>query len=111
MRKLCVLVALVLATACSAHRSGEPVHGTLREVGGPAPGLNRGVAGTVRASVPGAKRVATARTGSDGRFTLTLEPGTHVLRGSWNSNALCGPTTVHVAHATLDNVLVICSIK
>lgn len=58
------------------------VRGMLREVGGPAPGFDRGVYGTVRIRIPHGKVVATTKTGPDGTYSFSVKPRAYELTGS-----------------------------
>jgi hypothetical protein len=60
--------------------AGAKVTGTLLRVGGPAPGAPAPLTGTVTAA-DGAGGHFTATAGRDGRFRLSLPPGTYRLTG------------------------------
>jgi hypothetical protein len=53
---------------------------TLRMVGGPPPGFDKPVAGTVIATDPGGRRCTTA-VGPSGELTMTLAPNSYSLTG------------------------------
>ena len=79
---------LLVCGCSSSNPGGKPaseggtVAGTLRLRGGPAPGTDRAVSGEVYAftsiSLAGTP-TATIKTGSDGRYSLTLPSGTYYL--------------------------------
>jgi Polysaccharide lyase family 4, domain II len=122
MRAWCVIVAAVVSmsilTGCSDQLgSHQTVTGLLVRVGGPAPGSPVPLPGTVAArNAAGAQFTAT--TGKNGRFRLSLPPGTYRLTGHSpqvigdGQQELClAVRTVHVTRRTaLHNVWVVCSI-
>lgn len=85
MRVCCVIVTAVASAAIVAGCGGRPdphqaATGLLVRVGGPAPGSPVPLPGTVVAqSVAGDQFTTT--TGNDGRFQLSLPPGTYRLTG------------------------------
>lgn len=123
-RACCVIVAAVasilILTSCghkpTYHRT---VTGILVRVGGPAPGSAVPLPGQVVArNVAGQQFTAT--TGKDGRFQLSLPPGTYRLTGHSplvtdgdGHQMLCtAMRTVHVTKSKpIRNIQVICSIK
>ncbi len=91
------------------------VEGELIEVGGPAPGVPKAVSGTLTARMSDGSPIEVS-TGSDGRFSTQIAPGTYNIvghsplygDGKYDCTAV-GPAIVRansVAHVTL-----ICSIK
>ena len=83
---IAVLILGLAAGGCTARSHGTAaqgtVTGTIRLVGGPAPGVNEPAPGTVSvftsAGLTG-KAVATAQAGTSGSFTVNLSPGTYYL--------------------------------
>jgi hypothetical protein len=91
------------------------VVGTLREVGGPAPGLNRQIAGTVIAISPFGQSWRATTTATQ-PFTLAVPAGTYRLFGSsplindgQSQCSAAAPVVVVVGKTT--QVHVVCSIK
>jgi hypothetical protein len=84
--------------------------GTLREIGGPPPGVDHGIAGTVHADGPSDSWAGT--TGSDGTFSVTVNAGTYSLTGSPSGGGYCSGgahvvvTAGHTTHAD-----VICNVN
>lgn len=114
------LLALAAAVSCSTHRHlagpSTPVTGTFHEVGGPPPGINRPLVGTITVysgtSASGIQ-VTVVHTDANGRFQAVLSPGTFffVGRSSDVSGIPCtsdGPVTLTRAPAS---VVVTCSLK
>jgi hypothetical protein len=52
------------------------LEGSLLEVGGPPPGLPRGLPGTINLTGPDG-RTSAIDTGADGRYSMTIDPGTY----------------------------------
>lgn len=123
MRVCCVIAAAVasvsILTGCSG-QSGphQTVTGLLVRVGGPAPGSPVPLPGTVVARNAAGEQFTTT-TGKDGRFQLSLAPGTYRLTGHSpqvmgdGQQLLCrAEQTVHVTrHKPVHNIWVVCSIK
>jgi hypothetical protein len=115
-------IGLLVAGAAGC-RSGPPRHpapstpvtGTFREVGGPAPGIDRPLAGEILVYEGASSRgtqVNAAHSDASGRFRLVLGPGTFFFVGRSPSvaGALCtsdGPVTLSTAPRS---VAVTCSI-
>jgi hypothetical protein len=115
---------LPLLAACTGHGTGAvsvvpgAVTGSLLRVGGPAPGAPVPLPGQVVAtSKAGARFTATVR--GNGRYRLTLSPGTYQVTGhspvvySNGAQMLCtAARPVHItAGKTTSGVDVICSIS
>lgn len=77
--------ASALSAQSAGHRMSGHVSGTLRMIGGPAPGTNVGIPGTIYAyrnrDLAGSP-AATARTDGVGRFDLELRAGVYYLAAS-----------------------------
>jgi hypothetical protein len=106
LRVLTCLLLLACLAGCSGHGPRGTVVGTVRVIGGPAPGVNLRTGGTV---------IATNRHGHTWRaittktvpFTLSLPPGSYRL-GNGEGCEADGPVVV-AAQRTL-NVDVVCNI-
>jgi hypothetical protein len=86
------------------------VTGTLRVEGGPAPGINHGVVGTVH--VDGLSGSWAGTTTSDGTFTATVNAGTYKLTGSADGGAMnCGGGSAVVTAGRTTRADVICNIS
>ena len=122
MRVCCVIAAAVASVSilvgCSSQSdSHQAVTGLLVRVGGPAPGSPVPLPGTVVAQNATGEQFTTT-TGKDGRFQLSLPPGTYRLTGHSpqvmgdGQQALCrAERPVHVTKAKLvRNTWVVCSI-
>jgi hypothetical protein len=122
-RVCCVIVAAVasvsIVTGCSGQSgSQQTVTGLLVRVGGPAPGSPVPLPGTVVARNAAGEQFTTT-TSKDGRFQLSLPPGTYRLTGHSpqvmgdGQQLLCrAERTVHVTrHKPVHNIWVICSIR
>lgn len=75
-------VAMLLVSGCASSSDRGTLHGYLYAAGGPASTASptpRALVGTVVAAGPGG--TDTAAVGSDGRFSLSLPPGTYRLTG------------------------------
>ena len=113
---LLVLPLAVLApmTGCSNPGQGA-VTGHLSRVGGPAPGAPTPMAaGTVVADGPGGRHTVSIT--PDGRYTLTLPPGTYTLTGSGpeylDGRTPCAATaTVTVKPGQVIDADVYCQVK
>ena len=88
MKRLFVVFAIGLlagcgssgrTTAASATCTGSTVTGSLRIVGGPAPGVNHAVPGTIQALGPGGP--CGVRTNTDGTFRMQLRGGRYDFIG------------------------------
>ena len=115
---------LPLLAACTGHGTGAvnvapgAVSGSLLRVGGPAPGAPVPVPGQIVATSRAGARF-TATVGGDGRYRLTLSPGTYQVTGhspmvySNGAQMLCtAARPVHIsAGKTTSGVNVICSIS
>jgi hypothetical protein len=123
MRVCCVIAAAVASVSILVGCSGQSdphqtVTGLLVRVGGPAPGSPVPLPGTVVAQNATGEQFTTT-TGKDGRFQLSLPPGTYRLTGhspqvmGGGQQLLCrAERTVHVTrHKPVHNIWVICSIK
>ena len=123
MRVCCVIAVAVASMAIFSGCSGQPdphqtVTGLLVRVGGPAPGSPVPLPGTVVARNATGDKFSTT-TGKDGRFQLSLPPGTYELTGhspqvmADGQEMLCRATkAVHVTRdGTVDNIWVVCSIR
>ncbi len=123
MRVCCVIAAAVASVSILVGCSGQSgphqtVTGILVRVGGPAPGSPVPLPGTVVAWNAAGKQFTTT-TGKNGRFQLSLPPGTYRLTGHSpqvmgdGQQLLCDAAqTVHVTrHEPVHNIWVVCSIK
>jgi hypothetical protein len=122
MRFCCVIAAAVASvsiwTGCTG-QSGphQAVTGLFVRVGGPPPGSPVPLPGTVVARNAAGGQFTTT-TGKDGRFQLSLPPGTYRLTG--HSPQLMGDSNQELCHAArivhvtrhkpVHNIWVICSI-
>lgn len=68
------------ATSSAPSSGSVTLSGHLYVVGGPAPGLQRPIPGTVVAQRPGGSYAVTV--GSDGEYTMQLPPGTYTVTGT-----------------------------
>jgi len=122
MRVCCLTAAAVASVSILAGCSGQSgphqtVMGFLVRVGGPAPGSPVPLSGTVIARNTAGEQFTTT-TGNDGRFQLSLPPGTYRLTGHSpqvmgdGQQLLChAARTVHMnRHKPMQNIWVICSI-
>lgn len=128
---LCLL--LIGCSGCSSSKpSGDSssaptehgtVTGTLHLTGGPAPGTDQPATGVVYAftsiSLSGTP-IATAKTGADGSFRLSLSPGTYYLAATSPSYTLglppatppCrGDAPAVVSNGSTSRVEVLCAMK
>ncbi len=95
------------------------VTGQLVAIGGPAPGAARPLVGTVvahRGTATNGPVAASAPTDADGRFSLTVPPGTYELTGASSfidgGRGLCVSSPVTVTRSTpATAVAVICNIR
>jgi hypothetical protein len=87
------------ATHGTSGSAETAISGTLRIVGGPAPGLPRPIRHAKVNVIAGARVVATMTTDERGRFSLRLPPGTYAfaLKGG---PGLLPPTAVVAATGT-----------
>ena len=87
------------------------VNGVLEEVGGPAPGIPRPVAGTVVFTGGGGTKSRVV-VGSSGRFNANLSKGTYSVTGRHGDHNLpCRASTIHVDGLSHVNLLVVCPIR
>lgn len=121
-RVCCITATAVLSVSILTGCSDQPgprqtVTGLLVRVGGPAPGSPVPLPGTVVARSPAAAQFTTT-TGKNGRFQLSLPPGTYRLTGHSpqvmgdGQQELCfAVRTIHVTRRiALHNIWVVCSI-
>jgi hypothetical protein len=123
MTRVCRFIAVAVATvSILVGCSGQPgphqtVTGLLVRVGGPAPGSPVPLPGTVVARNTAGGQFTTT-TGNNGRFQLSLPPGTYRLTGhspqvmgGSHQELCCAARTIHVTmRRSLHNIWVICSI-
>jgi hypothetical protein len=115
--------SVLILAGCSGHSAGgQPVTGMLVRVGGPAgksvPPSPLPLPGTIVARGAAGQQF-TATAGNDGRFELSLPPGTYRLTGHsaqvWvnNQQMLCtAQAAIHVTkRRPLPKIWVICSIS
>jgi hypothetical protein len=115
------LIVLLAAAGCGSAEHGRrppstPVTGRFHEVGGPDPGLDRPLVGTItvyNGTDASGTQVTVVRTDAKGRFTVDLNPGTFffVGRSADVGGIPCtsdGPVTLTHAPAT---VVVTCQLK
>lgn len=114
----------LLVSGCSQHPATGTIVGQYRLTGGPAPGLNQPVTGTIwvypgvveLSGLPQAKPITQAQAGADGDFSVSLKPGTFSLIGSGQSTSLTatsgcgGPVLVDVKASSRTNINVVCSV-
>ena len=121
-RVYCITAAAVVSVSILTGCSAEPgphqtVTGLLVRVGGPAPGSPVPLPGTVVARNAAGGQFTTT-TGNNGRFQLSLPPGTYRLTGHTpevmgdGQQGLClAPHAIHVTMRTpLQNIWIICSV-
>jgi hypothetical protein len=101
------------STAATTATTGRAV-GTIREVGGPAPGLNRQIPGTVIATDARGTHWHASTTATR-PFSLTLPPGTYRFTGRSalinDGRSPCSePTPVVVVRGQTTHIEVVCSI-
>jgi len=114
---ICVAVALLSLIACSSSQQDVgTLTGHLRQVGGPPPGVDRPVGGTVTITSP--DKAMTISVGSDGVFRVDLPAGTYTVVGhspstlSGDKEADCPATSPAVVAAGRTNSSdAICSIR
>ena len=90
------------------------IEGSLREIGGPPPGLDKGITGSMDLTYPDG-HVATTPIGASGRFSFTAAPGTYKIvghspgfgNGTYDCSA-AGPVRVNGNNVT--HVELVCSI-
>jgi hypothetical protein len=78
-------MAMVVGCTSTSHKAEGTVTGTLRLVGGPAPGVNRPAPGTVSvfaSSDLAGRPVATVQASTSGMFVVRLSAGTYYLAAS-----------------------------
>jgi hypothetical protein len=109
------LTALPALAGCGGNAAHGGVTGVLEQVGGPSPGSPVGLPGQVVA-VNSAGAQFTTAVGADGRFTLSLPPGTYQFSGysplMGDGKMRCSAAqAVHVVTGrTRSHVTVVCSI-
>ncbi len=99
------------------------LEGSLREVGGPPPGLDRGVAGTITVTGPDGRATAVTADGR-GRYSATLAPGRYEAVGHspsygggaydcepWRSGSDTGGNPIVISPHDVSHVDFICSIR
>jgi hypothetical protein len=77
----CTWPEVVTEIGDPARRPGPRIRGTLRMTGGPYPGIDRGIAGTVEVRDQ-AGEVQTVATDADGRFEVRVRNGRYEMRGT-----------------------------
>ena len=112
-----ILLPVAILVGCSA---STPTTGTLtghlRQVGGPAPGVNRPVPGTV--TISGGSATKALPVGDDGSYTVDVPPGTYTVVGH-SPTTLTGdqqqdcpaPSAATVTAGTTTTADAICSIR
>jgi hypothetical protein len=119
-----VLVCAAAVSGCGSHQEPGSVVGDYRQVGGPAPGVNHPVRGTIWAyngritwdHAFKSTAIAHVRTDSGGRFDLRLPVGQFTLFGSPGtsdslpSNGCGSPLVVDVHASTAQAVHLVCSV-
>jgi hypothetical protein len=118
---LVVVLVVSLTAGCTSDRPAGTTHATIsgrfHEVGGPAPGIDKVVSGTIsvyRESTLTGRAVTSVHTDAQGRFRIDVEPGTYYLSGATPavSGARCtsqgAVTAANGAAATAD---VTCQLK
>lgn len=86
------------------------VDGTFRVGGGPYPGIDEPLSGTITFTGPVTERVSA----SDGTFTVGLPPGEYKVSGQPEGHfaaVICASTTVTVAAAKTERVDVACAVE
>ncbi len=73
-------LSIAVLTGCSAGGYQQNVTGRFVRVGGPAPGLPFSLPGTITARAASGQTFS-ATAGSNGRFSLSLPPGTYRVTG------------------------------
>ena len=107
---VCLVVGLSAVACSSSHPETFAVRGTLRVIGGPAPGVDKGVAGSIRALSATGTVVETVQTSDKGKFSLRLRQGTYVLKVDANFGPHCDGGTIRVSRSALPDVIVSCII-
>jgi hypothetical protein len=118
---LAVVVVASLAVGCASDRPARTTHTTIsgrfHEVGGPAPGIDQVVSGTIsvyrEATLTGSP-VTSVHTDAQGRFNIDVEPGTYFLSGATPavSGARCtGQGAVTAAIGAVATADVTCQLK
>lgn len=75
------VVAAGVLTGCSTGPAHGTIIGELAAVGGPAPGLPRPLAGSVRLTNTHTHASKVVTVGVDGRYSLPIAPGSYTLMG------------------------------
>jgi len=119
MKRLVWVLALVATASCGGNSNETyAVRGTLRDVGGPAPGADTGTRGTVRALTRGGELVAAVTTQADGSFVLRVPKGTDVFKGGGPPGTVyadkygdvCVGPTLRVPPAPTRDIVVACGV-
>jgi hypothetical protein len=122
---LAVLICSPVMSGCGSHYESGTVGGDYRVVGGPAPGVNHPLLGTIWAysgrvawdQTSSSTAVAHVRTDSGGHFDLRLPVGEFTLFGSQGtsdslSSSGCGlPQVVDVHASKPQTVHLVCGIN
>ena len=102
----------MLDTATYRDVTAATIAGRLVEIGGPAPGSPRAIAGTIlvyRTANRSGTPLTTVRTDAHGNFTLIVDPGTYYLAARSGRCVSAGPTIAPAGKTTRTDV--ICSVK
>ena len=124
-RTLTAAAALVLTlAACSREAGPAGVEGVLRQVGGPAPGVDRPTAGAVTlypdtgegdgqliVELTGVEPVARFETGSAGEFRIDVPPGTYLLTAVFVQGYPCLAQRLEVEVGQYLRITVTCPIE
>lgn len=104
---------MIALGSCGGAPDRGRVVGTLRVLGGPAPGDNRGIAGTVTLTDSKGRRFD-ATASSTGEFSVQVPAGTYTIYGRTPSIGVgaCGPTLTVVVRKSLTTTSpVVCAIE
>ena len=109
-------VGISVLAGCAGSPGDYPaVHGTFVRVGGPAPGSPVSLPGTITARA-GTGQTFTATAGPNGRFTLSLPPGSYRVTGRsplmQSGQMICAATAdLRVTHGKpASSITVVCSV-
>jgi hypothetical protein len=116
-RNVCAVLALIIAVlaGCSTGGYQQNLTGKFVQVGGPAPGLPVPLPGTITARAA-TGQTFTATAGNNGRFKLSLPPGTYRVTGRsplMQSGQMICPATAAlrvIRGKPAHHVTVVCSI-
>jgi hypothetical protein len=107
--------SLVLATAAACADSTSPgksgsatIAGTVREVGGPPPGLDIGIVADITVSGDGSYNLKSA---TDGTFKISVPPGTYRITAALGNGFPCDSQQVITKDNATSSVTVTCSVK